>query len=127
MMILPPVAGSSRRAKELEMAKYMLQISYTPESWAKQLKNPVNRLDLVKPVIEKVGAKVENAYYAFGEYDIMLIIDAPDNEAASALSLAFAAGGALAKCHTTVLMSVDDGVKAIRRAGELSGSYSPPA
>jgi uncharacterized protein with GYD domain len=109
------------------MAKYMLQMSYTPDAWSKQLKNPVNRLELVKPVIEKAGAKVESAYYAFGEYDVVLIVDAPTNEAASALSLAFAAGGALAKCHTTVLMDFEEGLSSIRRAGELAGTYKPPA
>lgn len=109
------------------MPAYLLQIAYTPEAWAKQLKNPVNRIDIVRPVFDKVGAKILCAYYAFGEYDIVLIAEAPDATAISAVSLAFAAGGALSKCHTTVLMSTDEGLVAIKKAGEISGTYKPPS
>ena len=109
------------------MQPYLFQVSYTADSWAKQLKNPLNRIEAVTPVIEKAGGKLVCAYYAFGPTDIFVIVDLPDNQSAAALSLAFAAGGALTKCEITPLMSIEDGLGAIRKGGEIVGSYSPPA
>jgi uncharacterized protein with GYD domain len=109
------------------MGAYLYEVSYTADAWAKQLANPTNRIDAVKPVILAAGGKVVNAYYAFGDADVILIAELPDNVSAASLSLAFTAGGAVSSCKTTVLMSVDDGLAAITNAGKLSSSYKPPA
>jgi uncharacterized protein with GYD domain len=109
------------------MQPYLYQISYTPDAWSKQLKNPVNRLEIVKPVIEKAGGKIVCGYYAFGPTDLFVIIEAPDNQSAAALSLAFASGGALSKCEITPLMGTEEGLGAIKQGGELVGLYKPPA
>lgn len=109
------------------MGAYLFEVSYTADAWAKQVKNPVNRINIVKPVIENAGGKIVCAYYAFGDSDIVLIAELPDNKAAAALSLAFTAGGALSGIKTTVLMDVDDGLDAIKTAGGLIGAYKPPA
>ncbi len=108
------------------MATYLFQVSYTADGWAKQLANPGNRVEAVRPVIEAAGGKVVCAYYAFGEADVVLIVDFPDNVSAASISLVFAAGGAVSACKTTVLMSIDDGMNAIRKAGTISGKYTPP-
>ena len=109
------------------MQPYLYQVSYTADAWAKQLKNPVNRIDVIRPVIEKAGGKFVCSYYAFGPTDIFLIAELPDNQSAAALSLAFASGGALSKCEITPLMSNTDGLSAIKKGGELVGLYKPPA
>ena len=36
------------------MPHYMLQVAYTPEAWANQIKNPQNRLAAIRPVVEKL-------------------------------------------------------------------------
>jgi len=41
------------------MPYYLLQATYSPEAWSGMVKNPQNRLDAVRPVIEKLGGKVE--------------------------------------------------------------------
>jgi uncharacterized protein with GYD domain len=110
--------------KETIMALYMYQASYTSEAWAEQLKNPQNRLEQMRPVVEAVGGKLLAFYYAFGEYDVVVIMEAPDNVSISALSLAVAAGGAVKSGKTTVLMSVEDGIEAMRKAGGTG--YRPP-
>jgi uncharacterized protein with GYD domain len=51
------------------MALYMLQGTYTPESWAAQLKNPQNRVETVaRTVCEAAGGKLVGGWYCFGEY-----------------------------------------------------------
>ena len=109
------------------MQPYLYQVSYTAEAWAKQLKHAENRIEAVRPVIEKAGGKIVCAYYAFGPTDLFVIAELPDNQAAGALSLAFASGGALSKCEVTPLMSIEDGIGVIQKGGELTGLYTPPS
>lgn len=106
------------------MPLYMYQASYTNEAWAEQLKNPQNRFDQMRPVVEAAGGKLLAFYYAFGEYDVVAIMEAPDNVSISALALAVAAGGALKDGKTTVLMSPEEGLEAMRRASGTG--YRPP-
>jgi uncharacterized protein with GYD domain len=63
-------------------------------------------------------------YFAFGEYDVVTIVELPDNKAAAALALGVGASGALSKYRTTVLMTQDEAMEAMRRAGDIS--YIPP-
>lgn len=106
------------------MAYFLLQGSYTAETWKTLVQNPVNRIEAVRPSIEKLGGRVENSFFAFGEYDVVLILKMPDNVSAAAFSLAVAAGGAFKAHQTTPLMSMEDGVEALRKAGE--SGYRPP-
>jgi uncharacterized protein with GYD domain len=106
------------------MPLYMFQAAYTSEAWAAQISNPQNRIEQVRPVIERLGGKILSAYYAFGEYDLVAIIEAPDNVSVAALTLAVAAGGGMKAQKTTVLMSIEDGLAAMRRASGTG--YRPP-
>ncbi len=106
------------------MAKFLLLVSYTSEAWANQIKNPSNRIEAVKPAIEKLGGKVESAYYAFGEYDLVVTTEFPDNVSASAFSISALAGGAIKAAKTIPLMSVEEGIEAITKAGDTG--YKPP-
>ena len=106
------------------MVKYLFQTSYTPDGWAAQLKNPQNRIDAIRPSIERLGGSIEHAFYAFGEYDIVAIIDMPDNVNAAAFSIAAGAGGALKATKTVPLMSIEEGIEAIRKASDIG--YQPP-
>ncbi len=106
------------------MPLYMYQASYTSEAWAAQLKNPQNRLEQMRPVVEAAGGKLLAFYYTFGEYDVVAIMEAPDNVSISALALAVAAGGAMKAGKTTVLLTPEEGLEAMRKAGATG--YRPP-
>ncbi len=105
------------------MARYLIQISYTSDSWATQIKNPTNRLEVVGEMLAPAGITFVDAYYAFGEFDIIAIVDGPDNVSAASAAIAIAAGGAVSNMQTTPLMSVEDGIDAITRAGSIA--YRP--
>ncbi|HKA45023.1 MAG TPA: GYD domain-containing protein [Burkholderiales bacterium] len=100
------------------MAYYMIQTAFTADAWGTMLKNPQNRAEQVRPMIEKLGGKLEGYWSCFGDYDTVLIVQAPDNVAAAALSLAAAGGGALRSAKTTPLMTMDETVQALKRAGK---------
>jgi uncharacterized protein with GYD domain len=105
------------------MAYYALQVAYNPQGWSALVKNPQNRIDAVRPAIEELGGSVEGAWFQFGEYDILLIANVPDNVSAAAFSMAVSAGGAVKAVKTTPLMSVEEGVEAMRKASK--SSYRP--
>lgn len=106
------------------MAPYMIEVGYTTDAWAKLIRNPQNRIEAVRPAVEAMGGRIEGAWYAFGKHDVILIVQMPDNVSAAALSLAFGAGGAVRSSVTTPLMTADDGVAAMKKAGQ--STYKPP-
>jgi uncharacterized protein with GYD domain len=106
------------------MGLYLLQAAYTSEAWASQVKNPQNRLEALRPVVEKLGGSMESGWLAFGEYDIVAILEMPDNASAAAFSIAASAGGAVKAIKTTPLMSIEEGLEAMRKAG--AAGYRPP-
>jgi uncharacterized protein with GYD domain len=107
------------------MPAYLLQVAYTSDAWRAQVQNPHDVRDRVRSTMESLGARVEAAYYAFGEYDLIAIVEFPNNEAAAAYALAVQAGGAVKAFKTTPLMSIDEGMQAMRRAGQAG--YRPPS
>jgi uncharacterized protein with GYD domain len=106
------------------MPHYLIQLSYTSEAWADLAAKPRNRIKDVEPVIKKAGMKLVYSAMSFGEHDILAIVDAPDNVSVAGLAIDFAAGGSLKDVKTTPLISWEDGVKAMRKAGTAI-SYTP--
>ena len=98
------------------MPLYLTRFSYTPATWAKLIKNPEDRRAAAKQYIESVGGKLHGFWYAFGEYDAYNLWEAPDNSSMAATVLAISAGGALSSCETTVLMTVDETLAALKKA-----------
>ena len=71
------------------MPLYMYQAAYTPESWAAQIKSPQNRVESVgRQVCEAVGGKLVGGWLCFGDYDLVIIADVPNNESMAAIALA---------------------------------------
>jgi uncharacterized protein with GYD domain len=98
------------------MAHYLAQVAYAPEGWQALVKNPQNRIEAVRPAIEKLGGKIETAYFAFGEYDVVLIFQMADNVNAAAIAMAFAAGGACKAVKTTPLLTTAEALEAMKKA-----------
>lgn len=107
------------------MGCYMIQAAYTPEAWATLKKNPEDRMSAVRPVIDSVGGKLHEGFLSFGEYDIVVIAEVPDNVSAAALGIAFSSRGALKAIKTTPLLTMEEAVTAMRKADQLA--YEPPA
>ena len=107
------------------MPYYMYQVSYTPEAWAGLAKRPQDRARAIRPIIRQLKGRLVSFYLAFGEYDAVVIAEMPDNEAAAALSIAASAGGAVKAIKTTSLMTVQEGIQAMRKAGK--SGYRPPS
>ena len=98
------------------MPHYLQQVAYSIEGWKALVKKPQNRIEAVRPAIEKLGGKIESAWYAFGDYDVVLIVQMSSNVDAGAIAIAFAAGGACKAVKTTPLLTVDEAVEAMKKA-----------
>ncbi len=108
------------------MALYLYQAAYTPESWAAQLKNPQNRVETIgKAACEAVGGRLICGAYCFGEYDLVIVADVPDDASMAAIAMAIAAGGAIKAGQTTRLMSGAQGVEAMKKADAVAKIYRP--
>jgi uncharacterized protein with GYD domain len=105
------------------MPFFLHQVSYTPDAIARLIANPQDRFEAVRGPIEKLGGKIKDSYFAFGEHDAVVITEMPDNVSAAAISLAFAAGGALRHSQTTPLMTAAEAMDAMRKAATCG--YKP--
>ena len=104
------------------MPKYLLQTSYTLEG-AKGLvsKGGSARKAAAQAAAESVGGSLESFYFAFGDTDVFVVADLPDNSAAAALALnVTSAGGATVR--TVVLLTPEEIDAATGKVVE----YSPP-
>ena len=108
------------------MALYMYQAAYTSQSWAAQMSNPQNRVEAVgRQVCEAVGGELIGGWLCFGDYDLVIIADVPNNESMAAVALGVGAGGAIKASKTTVLMTGEVGVEALKKAVAVAKAYQP--
>ena len=106
------------------MPLYLTKFSYTPETWARLIANPEDRREAATTYIESVGGKLHGFWYAFGTHDGYTLWEAPDNVSMAAVALALSGGGALSSLETTVLMTVEETLDALRKAEQVG--YRPP-
>lgn len=108
------------------MGLYLYEFSYTAEAIAALVKNPQDRLDVAaKPVAAALGGRLVAGGYAFGDVDVVLIVEMPDDVSMAALATLVSAGGALRQGRTTKLMDGASWVSALTKAQHASPSYKP--
>lgn len=104
------------------MPKYLIQGRYTPEGLKGLAKDKASgRKTAVQAAMKSIKGKLETLYFALGADDVVLIVDAPDNIAAAALSLTVGSAG-LVSVRTTPLLTVDE----VDQALELPSKYRAP-
>jgi uncharacterized protein with GYD domain len=106
------------------MTLYLTKFSYTPETWSRLIGNPEDRRQAAQSYIESVGGKLHGFWYAFGEHDGYNLWEAPDNVSMAAVALAIGSGGALSSIDTTVLLTVEETIDALGKAGKIK--YKAP-
>ncbi len=107
------------------MAHYLIQVSYSKEGIGALLANPQDRAAAVRPVVEGMGGKLESFYFAFGDYDAVVIAELPDNVSAAALAMAVGGSAGISSYKTTALLTMDEAMQAMRKASGTG--YRSPA
>jgi uncharacterized protein with GYD domain len=101
------------------MPLYLSRFSYTPESWARLIDKPEDRREAAQSYIESVGGKLHGFWYGFGAHDGYNLWEAPDNVSMASVALAISGGGALSSFETTVLLTVEETIDALRNAKQI--------
>ncbi len=102
------------------MPLYMSTFDYEPAVWAELINNPENRTETVSRILEDAGCKLKGLWYAFGKSDGFALIEAPDNVTSASIAIAIAASGAFRKFETTVLMTQDELLRALKKAQDVA-------
>ena len=102
------------------MPSYLVQAKYTSATLASFVKQPTDRSQILKAVVAKLGGSVEGFWFCFGEYDVVGVVTLPDNISAAALSIGIGATGVFQDGKGTPLLSVEEGIAAMTKAGLLS-------
>jgi len=104
------------------MPKYLLEVSLSKKGLQGTLKEGgTARRAAAEVLIKSVGGKLESFYYAFGDRDVFVLIEVPDNASAARVATAVTASGA-GSVKTTVLLSP----KEIDQIGKSTPDYRPP-
>ena len=104
------------------MPKYLTVASYTAEGAKGLLKEGgTTRRAVVEKLLKGLGGHLEAFYFAFGEDDVYLITDGPDNVTTAAMSLTISASGVV-RTKTVVLLTPEE----MDQAAKKTVKYRPP-
>ena len=107
------------------MALYMYQASYTAKSMASQLKEPEDPAEAIRSALEEVGATLLVAGFPFGEYDVLVVYEAPDDLTAASVAMAVAAEGEVKSAKTTRLLSGQEWLESLRKRRIVTARRHP--
>jgi uncharacterized protein with GYD domain len=78
------------------VSKYLIEASYTGDGVKGVLKEGGSaRRAAVEQLVKAAGGTVESYYFVFGEDDVIVVVDLPDNATMAAVSLAISATGSV--------------------------------
>ena len=104
------------------MPKYLMHANYVGDGIKGLLKDGgSSRREAATQAITSLGGKVEAFYYAFGDTDVYMIVEMPDNATMAGAALKVSASG-LVTVRTTVLMTPEE----VDQAAKKTPKYRPP-
>jgi len=106
------------------MPYFLVQASYGVSAVGAMVKNPLDRAAAIRRVLEKIGGKLHGMWLTFGDYDLLAIVEMPDAMTAASFSMAVGASGAMSSYRTTPLLTMDEAVAAMKKAGTVG--YQAP-
>jgi len=90
------------------MAKYLVTASYTAEGTKGLLREGgTGRKAAIQKAVQGLGGSIETMYFAYGDADVLLIVDLPQASGGLALSLAANASGTV-NVKTTPLITIEE-------------------
>lgn len=108
------------------MPIYITQGRYTRDAVKGMIVRPEDRAEAVSRLLSKAGGRLIGLYFTFGEYDFMVIAEAPSETQIAAALLAAASGGGVTDLRTTLAMTSLEAKGAFAAANDLMRSYQSP-
>ncbi len=108
------------------MAFYLYQLTYSKDAIKAMVASPSDREVAARKLIEALGGKLHHLFFAFGEHDVICLIEAPDDTVMMAGAAAVASAGTVSGSSTVKLMTATEAMAAMTLAGKVVGAYKPP-
>lgn len=108
------------------MAFYLYQLAYSKEAIKSMVASPSDREAAARKLIEALGGKLHHLFFAFGEWDVICLIEGPDDKMMMAGAAAVGSSGTVSRSSTVKLMTAADAMAAMTMAGKVTGAYRPP-
>ena len=105
------------------MPIYISQGRYTREAIKGMIVKPEDRADAVSRLLSKAGGRLIGHYLTFGEYDFLVISEAPSETQMAAVLLAVGSGGGVTDLRTTVAMTSVEAKGVFAAASDLAPSF----
>ena len=107
------------------MPTYLVRFSYASRSIKGLVAQPdVDHAGQASAMVASIGGKLLGYWYAFGAFDGVVLIEAPDNSAAASVAMAIGGTGEVTRLETTVLLTMDEARAAMHRAA--NATHLPP-
>jgi uncharacterized protein with GYD domain len=110
-------------SREVAVPIYISQGRYTRDAIKGMIAKPEDRSEAVGQLLQKAGGKLLSYYLTFGEYDFLLICEAPSEQVMASVVLVAAAGGGVSDVRTTLALTSKDAKTVFGSSGELAGSF----
>ena len=108
------------------MAYYLLRAKYAQDSMNALVQRPEDRMLTTTRLLKEVGGRLHYYFFCFGEYDIVLLYELPDNVSAASLAMTMSAAGTVTETETIPLLTMEEAIDAMNQAREASGIYVRP-
>lgn len=106
------------------MTRYLIEGISTPQNLANLLKDPVDRTEAIRKIIEAAGGSFEQYYNNLTEGITFVIANFPDEISISSITAAFFAGGGLSSVRALPILTAAESVAVFKKAAGLG--YRPP-
>ncbi len=108
------------------MPFYLYQLAYSGDAIKGMVAKPSDREAAARKLIEALGGKLHHMFFAFGQYDVVCLIECPDDTTMMAGAASVASTGTVSASATTKLMTSAEAISALEKAGQVTGAYTPP-
>jgi uncharacterized protein with GYD domain len=105
------------------MPLFITRGNYTREAIAGMTAKPEDRTEAVGKLISTVGGKLHGLYMTFGEYDFLLIGEAPSEKDILAALIVAAGSGGVTNVNTTLAVTSADAKAAFAKASSLAAQF----
>ncbi len=107
------------------MSFYLFQGRYTTDALKAMVDSPQNREASARVLVDAVGGKLHHLFFCFGDYDVIALIEAPDDTAMAACALAVGSSGSMSGGATIKLMTSAQAIDAMHAAQSAAEHYKP--
>jgi uncharacterized protein with GYD domain len=109
------------------MTFYLLRAKLDHEFMKALVERPEDRMVTTTRLLKGIGGRLHYYFFCFGEYDIVLIYELPDNLSSASLSMVLTSSGSVTEVETTPLLTMEEAITAMDQAGDAMAVYQHPA